>query len=161
MEFDLHIGIDYSGAQTPTSRLSTLQVYAAADGLPEPVRSPASTPDKHRKWTRQEIASWVVEAVSSDKRCIIGIDHAFSFPLGYFERYQLKSWPEFLADFCTHWPTDREGVSVDSIREQAQSIRTGNPTDLRLTEQWTSSAKSVFRFDVQGSVAKSTHAGIP
>jgi hypothetical protein len=32
---------------------------------------------------------------------------------------------------------------------------------LRLTEKWTSSAKSVFQFDVQGSVAKSTHAGIP
>jgi hypothetical protein len=30
-----------------------------------------------------------------------------------------------------------------------------------LCEQWTSSAKSVFQFDVQGSVAKSTHAGIP
>ena len=32
---------------------------------------------------------------------------------------------------------------------------------MRLTEKWTSSAKSVFKFDVQGSVAKSTHAGIP
>ena len=30
-----------------------------------------------------------------------------------------------------------------------------------MTEKWTSSAKSVFRFDVQGSVAKSTHAGLP
>jgi hypothetical protein len=31
----------------------------------------------------------------------------------------------------------------------------------RLTEQRGRSAKSVFHFDVQGSVAKSTHAGIP
>jgi hypothetical protein len=31
----------------------------------------------------------------------------------------------------------------------------------RLTEEATGSAKSVFHFDVQGSVAKSTHAGIP
>jgi hypothetical protein len=30
-----------------------------------------------------------------------------------------------------------------------------------LTEERTRSAKSVFHFDVQGSVAKSTHAGIP
>ena len=31
----------------------------------------------------------------------------------------------------------------------------------RLTEQRTGGAKSVFHFDVHGSVAKSTHAGIP
>jgi hypothetical protein len=31
----------------------------------------------------------------------------------------------------------------------------------RLTEERSGSAKSVFHFDVQGSVAKSTHAGIP
>lgn len=37
----------------------------------------------------------------------------------------------------------------------------GEPDELRLTEKWTSSAKSVFLFDVQGSVAKSTHAGLP
>ena len=30
-----------------------------------------------------------------------------------------------------------------------------------MTEKWTSSAKSVFLFEVQGSVAKSTHAGLP
>ena len=28
-DFDLYLGIDYSGAQTPTSRLNNLQVYAA------------------------------------------------------------------------------------------------------------------------------------
>ncbi len=39
--------------------------------------------------------------------------------------------------------------------------RTGDPSELRLCEQWTATAKSVFRFDVQGSVAKSTHAGLP
>lgn len=33
--------------------------------------------------------------------------------------------------------------------------------ELRLTECWTSSAKSVFQLDGQGSVGKSTHAGIP
>jgi hypothetical protein len=49
---------------------------------------------------------------------------------------------------------------VDFIREKSPD-RFGSATDFRLTEQWTSSAKSVFLFDVQGSVAKSTHAGIP
>ena len=37
----------------------------------------------------------------------------------------------------------------------------GNPHWRRLTEVRAGSAKSVFHFDVQGSVAKSTHAGIP
>jgi hypothetical protein len=37
----------------------------------------------------------------------------------------------------------------------------GDSAWLRLTEQWTVSAKSVFRFDVQGAVAKSTYAGLP
>ena len=39
--------------------------------------------------------------------------------------------------------------------------RTGSATEFRLCERRTSSAKSVFHFDVQGSVAKSTHCGIP
>jgi len=36
----------------------------------------------------------------------------------------------------------------------------GENTWLRLTERWTATAKSVFLFDVQGSVAKSTFAGL-
>jgi hypothetical protein len=40
------------------------------------------------------------------------------------------------------------------------AARTGNSRWRRLTEQ-RSSAKSVFHFDVPGSVAKSSHAGIP
>ncbi len=33
--------------------------------------------------------------------------------------------------------------------------------ELRLADRWTSSAKSVFLFGIQGQVACSTHAGIP
>jgi len=58
---------------------------------------------------------------------------------------------------------------VDFIRDgswwdhhpKPPGARTGSTSELRLYEQWTSSAKSVLRFDMQGSVAKSTHAGIP
>jgi hypothetical protein len=32
MTFDLYVGIDYSGAETPTTRSSHLQVYAAKTG---------------------------------------------------------------------------------------------------------------------------------
>jgi len=60
-------------------------------------------------------------------------------------------------------------VYVDFVREgvlherggPAPGLRVGEASELRLCERWTSSAKSVFHFDVQGSVAKSTHAGIP
>lgn len=100
---------------------------------------------------------------------LVGIDHGFSFPESYFHRYGLDSWPALLADFCRHWPTDQPGCSVECVRDgtwwkdapKPPGERTGPPAELRLCERWTSSAKSVFRFDVQGSVAKSTHAGIP
>jgi hypothetical protein len=39
--------------------------------------------------------------------------------------------------------------------------RIGEAKELRLCEEWTATAKSVFMFDVQGSVAKSTHSGLP
>lgn len=100
---------------------------------------------------------------------LASIDHGFSFPNSYFLRYQLRSWPDFLADFVKYWPTDGDHVYVDFVRDgnlerrggPAPDLRVGKPTDFRLCERWTSSAKSVFQFDVQGSVAKSTHAGIP
>ncbi len=158
--FDLHIGIDYSGAKTPTSRLPGLQVYAANCGFPERI-TPAAP--RSRNWTRKEIAIWLIEQARSGRRFIAGIDHGFSFPIRHFERYKLTSWPDFLNDFCQYWPTDDDTTSVDSIRRRDEGApdRIGEPTELRLTEKWTSSAKSVFQFDIQGSVAKSTHAGIP
>lgn len=161
--FDLHIGIDYSGARTPTSRLAGLQVYDATTGVPERVITPAAPESKSWNWTRQEIAEWLIEKARSGQQFIAGIDHSFSFPISYFGRFKLASWSEFLEDFVKHWPTHEPDVSVDSIRRRAEGPpdRTGESTDLRLTEKWTSSAKSVFLFDVQGSVAKSTHTGLP
>jgi hypothetical protein len=52
---------------------------------------------------------------------------------------------------------------VDFIRDGFYgkgSARSGNARWRRLTEE-RCRAKSVFHFDVQGSVAKSTHAGLP
>lgn len=37
----------------------------------------------------------------------------------------------------------------------------GDPSWLRLTDLWTTAAKSVFQFNVQGQVATSTDAGLP
>ena len=73
-------------------------------------------------------------------------------------------WPAFLDDFQHHWPTDDDHTYVDFVREGAfgnGAARIGNARWRRLTEEGTRRAKSVFHFDVQGSIAKSTHAGIP
>lgn len=161
--FDHYIGIDYSGAQTPTSSLSGLRVYAStpADRATE-VRPPPS-PRKH--WTRRGIAEWLVARLSEGVTTLVGIDHAFSFPLQYFDRHGLsRSWPTFLDDFHEHWPTDRDHVYVDFVRNGILgngAARTGETRWRRITEQRARTAKSVFLFDVQGSVAKSTHSGLP
>jgi hypothetical protein len=159
--FERYIGIDYSGAQTPKSSLKGLRVYqadrlnAAQEVLPPP------SPRKY--WTRRGIAEWLVERLSEGSPTLVGIDHGFSFPLRYFEQYRLPlDWPSFLDDFQRHWPTD-EDIYVDFVRDGLHgngAARSGNSRWRRLTEQRVR-AKSVFHFDVQGSVAKSTHAGIP
>ncbi|MGB7326682.1 MAG: hypothetical protein WBD31_17535 [Rubripirellula sp.] len=165
MKFDLCVGIDYSGAKTPLTRSKTLQVYAAYRGEePSIVSSPASSDKSTRHWCRREIALWLADQVKQGKRVIAGIDHGFSFPISYLQRYGLDTWPDFLADFVEHWPTHQDHVQVRQIRERNHrqvTKRTGTNKEFRLTEQWSSSAKSVFQFDVQGSVAMSTHAGIP
>ena len=95
----------------------------------------------------------------------VGIDHGFSFPLRYFEAHGLQpDWPAFLDDFQRHWPTDEEHIYVDFVRDGIRgngAARTGNTRWRRLSEEYTGRAKSVFHFDVPGSVAKSTHAGLP
>jgi hypothetical protein len=95
---------------------------------------------------------------------IVGIDHAFSFPEAYFDKYGIGGWDEFLDDFCSHWPTDEEHVYVDFVRNGIcgqGDKRMGSSKWKRITEKRTKTAKSVFQFDMQGSVAKSTHSGIP
>ncbi len=161
--FVRHIGIDYSGAETPTSSLKGLRVYLAdGDGLPFEVLPP---PSAKRYWTRRGIAEWLVARIAEDVPTLVGIDHGFSFPLRYFEAHGLQAdWPAFLDDFQRHWPTDEDHVYVDFVREGIAgngAARTGNARWRRFTEERAGGAKSVFHFDVQGSVAKSTHAGIP
>ena len=103
MLFNRYIGIDYSGAQSPQSRLKALQVYSAGrDGEPERVFPPVAGT---KNWTRQEIAQFCAEAIESDQNAIIGIDHGFSFPHTYLRRNFIDSWDQFLDDFMRHWPT--------------------------------------------------------
>jgi hypothetical protein len=176
--FDLYLGIDYSGAQTPTSPLKGLQVYGVRAANPARLESEPEHwlgPRRTRggapiHWTRKELAERLLTEARSGRRFIAGIDHCFSFPSAYFSRHRLASWPAFLDDFVEHWPTHGDNVYVDFVRDGVlhargeappPGLRSGRANELRLTERWTSSAKSVFQFDVQGSVAKSSHAGIP
>ena len=160
--FERYIGIDYSGAQTPASSLSGLRVYVADHTTTPQEVLPPRSPRKY--WTRRGIAEWLVERLSEASPTLVGIDHGFSFPLQYFEQHGLSlHWPSFLDDFQRHWPTD-EDIYVDFVRDGSSgngAARSGNPRWRRVTELRARTAKSVFHFDVQGSVAKSTHAGIP
>lgn len=161
--FSRTIGIDYSGAETANSSLKGLRVYQV-DGA-EPPREVAPPPSPKKYWTRRGIAEWLVERLAEDIPTIAGIDHGFSFPLRYFEAHGLlPDWPSFLEDFQQHWPTDADHTYVDFVRFGPAgngAARQGSSRWRRLTEERSPGAKSVFHFDVQGSVAKSTHAGIP
>jgi hypothetical protein len=161
-KFERYIGIDYSGAETPISRLTGLRIYVADQLTPAYEISP---PAPHKYWTRRGIADWLLATLSLKKRTLVGIDHGFSFPLQYFQRHSLPlDWSFFLDDFQRHWPTDDEHTYVDFVREGIcgnAAARSGNSRWRRVTELRARAAKSVFHFDVPGQVAKSTHAGIP
>lgn len=162
-QFARYLGIDYSGAQTPTSSLSGLRLYAA-----NPTQTPTEIfppPSPRKYWTRRGLAEWLAAELRDGPPTLVGIDHAFSFPLRYFEAHSVPpDWPAFLDDFQRHWPTDDDHMYVDFIRDGLHghgAARTGESRWRRLTEKRSRTAKSVFHFDVPGSVAKSTHAGIP
>lgn len=160
--FARYIGIDYSGAQTPISSLPGLRVYVAT--LTESPVEILPPPSARKYWTRRGIAEWLVAELQAGPPSLVGIDNGFSFPLRYFEVHGIPpDWPTFLDDFQRHWPTDGDNMYVDFIRDGLRgngAARTGNSHWRRLTEE-RCRAKSVFHFDVQGTVAKSTHAGIP
>ena len=96
-QFDRYIGIDYSGAKTPTSSLPGLRVYAADQGSPPEEVQPPPSPRKH--WTRKDLAEWLRGELNKPVPTAVGIDHAFSFTLVYFEKHHLPhDWPAFLDD---------------------------------------------------------------
>lgn len=153
--FQRYVGVDYSGAATPETRLDGLQVYMARNnGQCTRILGPGGG-----RWNRRNLAEWLAALLAEEDATVVGIDHAFSFPLQYLEERGLFGWDAFLDYFVHAWPTHLTGATVDGLRRQR--ISEGASTTLRLCEAWTSSAKSVFLFDVQGSVAKSTHAGLP
>lgn len=160
--FVRYIGIDYSGAQTAENSLKGLRVYEAhGDAEPTEVRPP---PSPRRYWTRRGLAHWLAETLANGPPTLVGIDHAFSFPIRFFERHLIPpDWDAFLDDFQRHWPTEEPNTYVDFIRDGlvGNGAARGGETRWRRQCEERTRAKSVFHFDVQGAVAKSSHAGIP
>ena len=76
-KFTRYIGVDYSGAQTPTASLNGLRVFMAEG---EPLAEALPPPSPRKYWTRRGIAEWLVECLAEDARTLVGIDHGFSFP---------------------------------------------------------------------------------
>ena len=82
------IGIDYSGAETPTASLKGLCVYLAEGDAP-PVEVPPP-PSLKKYWTRRGIAEWLADKLTEDLPTLVGIDHGFSFPLRCFKVHGLE-----------------------------------------------------------------------
>jgi hypothetical protein len=103
--FGRYVGIDYSGAQTAGTSLPGLRMYSADRTAPAREVQPPISPRKH--WTRRGLAHWLAQFLAEDTPTLVGIDHAFGFPLRYFEQHDLPpDWTAFLEDFHRHWPTD-------------------------------------------------------
>ena len=149
-----YLGIDYSGAATARTGLTGIRVYQTTPGhSPIEIRPPSG------HWSRDALAAWLAYTLADGSPTLVGIDHGLSFPSNYFQHHGLeKNWRSFLADFHTHWPTDQANTTVRELRPN--NLRTGEPRWRRQPEK-RCAAKSVFHFDVPGSVATSTHAGLP
>ena len=178
MQFERTIGIDYSGAGEPSSHQEGIRAYITeGGGMANEEYLSKSNPNL--AWTRPDLAKRLInildKGIKEGTQTIVGIDHAFSFPKRYFEKYKLKpNWDKFLADFHNHWPTDE--YPVHSLRTDGNGnprkdlARRGRVCWFRETEEWCNeagySAKSVFlfarkKYSVRGQVATSTHAGLP
>ena len=167
--FQRYIGIDYSGQGYPTRSYAGLAVCTVDAKGNHHFPCPSKGGPEH--WSRENIAYWLVDRLREQNiPTLVGIDHAFSFPLEYF-RWHLPGgdWDDFLDDFREYWPTERCGVTVRSqyIKQlmrmmgiEKGQFRFGLPNWFRLTDP--RGAKSAFDFLVKdGEVATSTHAGLP
>jgi hypothetical protein len=161
--YSTFIGIDYSGAQHSTKPLTGIQVYRSQDG--QKITKIIPENQTSDKWCRSELALWLIQIISQQTHpMIVGIDHAMSFPLEYFEKYNLPhDWSSFLDDFELKWPTHFNNNTVSALLKQNLGDpegRSGDSKWRRLTDRKTKGAKSVFHFGVPGAVASSTHAGL-
>jgi len=160
MRFELHIGIRYSGAETSECPVENLRVHATGGGPPGHVVAVPDDGDECGTWSRAGIARYLVELAASDVPYVAGIDHGFSFPLSYFERYGLASWDAMLEDFQRHWPGHDPHTRREFVEDEG-SPRGGWGTDFRLCERWTAVAWAAFARESGPYIAVFRHAGLP
>ncbi|MBL9173146.1 MAG: hypothetical protein JNL10_06410 [Verrucomicrobiales bacterium] len=87
--FHRYVGIDYSGAGTPTQGLPGLRVSVATrDHGPREVLPPSGT---RSLWTRKGLAHWLAATLREGPPTLVGVDHGFSFPLRYFETHRIPT----------------------------------------------------------------------
>ncbi len=169
--FHVYIGIDYSGAEKPDSRIKGLAVAVAREDQPfqlllPPVSDRRSTRPvaaaKQALWSRRLVYEWLLhELYHSRQRIVVGLDHGLSYPLSQLQRLGLQDWDTFLQWSQRTWQTSR--LTMKQSKEQADYI---NSTDKRLVErEFIPSTKSVTDLDrvsgMQGAVSYSTHTGLP
>jgi hypothetical protein len=124
--FARYVGIDYSGAETPTASLKGLRIFAADRASPPVEVMPP--PSARKYWTRRSIAEWLVERLGEDAPTLVGIDHGFSFPIRYFQTHGLKpDWPNFLdhhsQSLCAEVAAAQLGLDfVDPVSRAAEPI---------------------------------------
>jgi hypothetical protein len=151
------IGIAYSGAAAPVSRLRGLQVYET-DGAVEAAPVHPLDPGA-RHWCRKEVATLLHDRLTAGEPCVVALAHGLSFPLAHFRHHALESWDAFLRHFCEHWPTASDHMYVEFARDRNAPHAAAGA--MRLCDTWTAPPRNLLEFDVPGSVARAAHAGIP
>jgi DNA-binding transcriptional ArsR family regulator len=149
------IGIDYSGAGRPEEAQSGIRVFAAQEG--EEPRECRARPEGPQGWSRVELHAWLRRLLDAGAPFLIGIDHGLGLPWEHARRQRLDSWEGVLEHARRRWPTDRLTVREARERTPFPPVAEG----YRLCDLWAGTAKSLFHFDVPGSVASSTAAGLP
>jgi hypothetical protein len=151
----------WSVAALPAGSLKGLRVYLAEGDVPPGGGAAAIAQEildatGHRRMADRDIGRGHTYAGRHRPRLLVSA--------ALFRGARALAWlVELLDDFHRPWPTD-EDIYVDFVRDGLWgngAAHMGNARWRRLTEERAGSAKSVFHFDVQGTVAKSTHAGIP
>ena len=158
------IGIDYSGAETPTASLKGLRVYLAegdappVEVLPPPSPTQILDPQGHRRMAGGTAGRGCADAGRHRPRLFVSA----ALFRDAWPAARLAA-PSSTISSATGRPTRITSMSISCATASRGNgaARMGNARWRRLTEERAGGAKSVFHFDVQGSVAKSTHAGIP
>ncbi len=159
MDFHRYIGIDYSGASEPCKPIRGLKVFVAnLQSVPQEKQDPQS---KTGNWSRVRLASWLLDRLREDVPTIVGIDHAFSYPLEAVDERARGSWVDFLAWFEERWPTRCQ--TVRECCKPYEAILKTHKEALRLTDKWAPTAMPICAgWKATGpNVFFSTHAGIP